>query len=304
MLKLHLLALCFAALARSTVLAHSHVVELNSTNYKEKVLTNNAVIMIAFIAPWDGNSKQLRPVWEDAAQKLADEDVLFGMVDATVEKDLAQKYVVEGYPTLKYFHGGSKTHADAINYEGERTASGIAQFVLNEIDLTGVPKPIEELTSSDVLKDICTGNNRICVISALPHILDSGADGRNNYLEMLSLVAKQSRGGTFQFLWFEGGSQPELEEALELTFGYPAVAALSVDRQAYAVLRGSFRDNSITSFLQSLTTGRQVTEKLSSGIPTIATVEPWDGMDGEPFEEELSLAEIMGWDDDEEEGEL
>ena len=82
------------------------------------------------------------------------------------------------------------------------------------------------------------------------------------------------------------------------------LAALSVDRQAYAVLRGSFRDNSITSFLQSLTTGRQVTEKLSSGIPTIATVEPWDGMDGEPFEEELSLAEIMGWDDDEEEGEL
>ena len=32
-------------------------------------------------------------------------------------------------------------------------------------------------------------------------------------------------------------------------------------------------------------------------IPKIDTIEAWDGKDGIPFEEE-SLADIMGWDDD------
>ena len=277
----------------------SQVVQLTSATFDEKVLNNDAVIMVAFIAPWCGYCKKLKPEWEEAAQKLAGEDILFATVDATEERQLAQTYRVEGYPTIKYFQGGHKTHADAHDYEGDRTASGLARFALEEIDRTGIPKPIEELTSPEVLLETCEGNNRICVLAALPHILDSGADGRNKYRDMLSSVSKKFRGGAFRFLWFEGGSQSDLEESLELTFGFPAVVALSVDRQAYAVLRGSFREKSITSFLHSLTTGRQATIKMSRGIPAIATIDPWDGKDGEPFEEELSLAEIMGWDDDE-----
>jgi hypothetical protein len=70
-----------------------------------------------------------------------------------------------------------------------------------------------------------------------------------------------------------------------------------MDREAYSVLRGSFNEKAITSFIHGVTTGRQPTVKLSK-MPDIATTEPWDGQDAAPIEEELPLSEIMGWDEE------
>jgi protein disulfide-isomerase A6 len=85
-----------------------------------------------------------------------------------------------------------------------------------------------------------------------------------------------------------------------LTFGFPAIVAFSMDREAYAVMRGSFTEQKVSSFLHGVTSGRQRTIKLSQ-IPAVVTTQPWDGKDGEVIEEEMSLADIMGWDDEEEE---
>ena len=77
--------------------------------------------------------------------------------------------------------------------------------------------------------------------------------------------------------------------------------ALSLDRQAYAVMHGSFSEKTVTAFLHGVTSGRQSTIKLSKSISDlIVETEPWDGLDGKPLEEEMSLADIMGWDDDDE----
>ena len=46
--------------------------------------------------------------------------VPFAKVDATVESDLAQKYDVSGYPTLKIFRRGT-----AYEYDGPRHEEGI-----------------------------------------------------------------------------------------------------------------------------------------------------------------------------------
>ena len=40
-------------------------------------------------------------------------------VDATVEADIARRYDVSGYPTIKWFRKGL-----AYDYEGDRTADG------------------------------------------------------------------------------------------------------------------------------------------------------------------------------------
>jgi hypothetical protein len=66
-------------------------------------------------------------------------------------------------------------------------------------------------------------------------------------------------------------------------------------------LHGSFSPKGIASFLNGVMTGRQPTTKLEQ-LPTIVTVTPWDGQDAAPIEDEIPLSEIMGWDDDEEEG--
>ena len=83
---------------------------------------------------------------------------------------------------------------------------------------------------------------------------------------------------------------------MELTFGAPALVAYSMDRQAYAVLRGSFSLKAVTGFLHSISTGRQRTISLSE-LPKVVQTEPWNGADAPPVEEEMSLSDIMGDDE-------
>lgn len=47
-----------------------------------------------------------------------------GKVDATIETTLAEEYGVRGYPTLKFFRGGSE-----IEYNGGRTSEEIISWV-------------------------------------------------------------------------------------------------------------------------------------------------------------------------------
>ena len=273
----------------------SYVLKLNTNNFEQQIITNSQVSMVAFVAPWCGHCKMLLPEWEAAAEQLANEDVLLGLVDATIEKDLAQTYGVTGYPTIKLFSGGKLS--TVTDYQGQRTASAIVKAILDEVDRTGVPKVIAELTNATIFSSTCTGSNRICVLATLPPIADSGVEGRNKYRDMLGAVSKTFRGSAFTFLWVEGGTQYDLEQGLELNFGYPALVALSLHRQAYSVLRGSFSEKSITTFLYGITSGRQATVKLTNELPAIVTVDPWDGKEATLPEEELSLEDIMGWDD-------
>ena len=68
-----------------------------------------------------GHCKSLAPEYEKAAKVLKENDpsVLLGAVDATVEADLASKFDVSGYPTLKFFKKGA-----AVDYDGPRHEAG------------------------------------------------------------------------------------------------------------------------------------------------------------------------------------
>lgn len=46
-------------------------------------------------------------------------------MDADAEKDLARRFGVSGYPTLKIFRNGEM----ASNYEGPREAAGIVKYM-------------------------------------------------------------------------------------------------------------------------------------------------------------------------------
>lgn len=69
-----------------------------------------------------GHCKSLAPEYAKAAKKMKSSDppVVFGKVDATVESDLAQRFDVSGYPTLKFFKKGEPT-----DYDGPRHEAGI-----------------------------------------------------------------------------------------------------------------------------------------------------------------------------------
>ena len=70
-----------------------------------------------------GHCKRLAPEYESAATELSLDNppVPLAKVDATVETSLANRFGINGYPTLKVFHQGTP-----YDYEGPRTAQGKA----------------------------------------------------------------------------------------------------------------------------------------------------------------------------------
>eukprot|EP01039_Chlorochromonas_danica_P002387 gene2387-2619_t len=104
----------------------SAVVALTAEDFDAQVLGEKAAL-VEFYAPWCGHCKSLAPEYEKLGKIFAgDSDVLIAKVDATEEGDLASRFDVSGYPTLKFFPANS---AEPIPYESARTAAGMLEFI-------------------------------------------------------------------------------------------------------------------------------------------------------------------------------
>ncbi|KAG8052238.1 hypothetical protein GUJ93_ZPchr0001g32744 [Zizania palustris] len=105
----------------------SSVVVLSLDNFDSIVLDANKDVLVEFYAPWCGHCKHLAPTYEKLASvyKL-DEGVVIANLDADKHKDLAEKYGVTGYPTLKFFPKGNKAGED---YDGGRDLDDFVKFI-------------------------------------------------------------------------------------------------------------------------------------------------------------------------------
>ena len=266
------------------------VVELTDANFDKLVMQSSEPWLVEFFAPWCGHCKNLEPQWKRAATDLKGK-VNLGAVDATVHQSIAQRYGVQGYPTIKFFSAGDKSNPQ--DYQGGRTASDIVAFgeekALESVEAPEVKQLIDEASFK-----ACT-EKQLCTIAFLPHILDSGAAGRNEYITMLQSLADKYKTRPFGWLWAEGAGQTKLEEAVDIGgFGYPALVTISAKKLKYAPLRGAFSKSGVSEFLQALTVGRGSTLTLrGSELPKISTTEPWDGKDGAlPEEDDYDLSDV------------
>ncbi|KAL4147106.1 hypothetical protein PRNP1_010862 [Phytophthora ramorum] len=101
------------------------VVVLTEKNFEKEVLQSPDYWLVEFYAPWCGHCKQLEPEYKAAAKNLK-KHARLGAVDATVHQQLAHKYQVKGYPTIKEFGAKKKRPSD---YRGGRTTREIVQYV-------------------------------------------------------------------------------------------------------------------------------------------------------------------------------
>lgn len=68
----------------------------------------------------------MKAAYSKAAESVAADKIgVLGALDATVHPNIAQKYGVTGYPTLKYFEFGALRQ----DYDGKRTAEDLYAFM-------------------------------------------------------------------------------------------------------------------------------------------------------------------------------
>lgn len=265
-------------------------VELTSQNFDETVVKSKDLWIVEFFAPWCGHCKKLAPEWKKAAKNLQGK-VKLGHVNCDDEKSLMSRFKVQGFPTILVF-GADKENPD--KYEGARTASAIESFALVQLETNIPPPEVSELTSADVMEEKC-GSAAICFVAFLPDILDSKAEGRNKYIEILLSVAEKFKRSPYSYVWAAAGKQAELERHVGVGgYGYPALVALNIKKGAYAPLKSAFERDHIVEFVKLAGLGGKGTLPLE-GTPVVVRTDPWDGKDGEIIEEdEFSLEELMG----------
>ncbi|KAK6918803.1 Thioredoxin domain [Dillenia turbinata] len=265
-------------------------IELNSQNFDDLVIKSKELWIVEFFAPWCGHCKKLAPEWKKASNSLKGK-VKLGHVDCDAEKSLMSRFNVKGFPTILVF-GADKD--SPFPYEGPRAAGAIESFALEQLETNVAPPEVTELTGPDVMEDKC-GSAAICFVAFLPDILDSKAEGRNKYLEMLLSVSEKFKRSPYSYVWAAAGKQPDLETSVGVGgYGYPALVALNVKKGAYAPLKSAFGLEQITEFVRDAGRGGKGNLPLEK-TPEIAKTEPWDGKDGEIIEEdEFSLEELMG----------
>uniref|UniRef100_A0A1D1YIZ3 protein disulfide-isomerase n=1 Tax=Anthurium amnicola TaxID=1678845 RepID=A0A1D1YIZ3_9ARAE len=108
--------------------AMTAVTELSSNNFDKIALDPEKNILVEFYAPWCGHCKNLAPTYEKVAQDYAQESgCIVANMDATKNEEVAKKYDVKGFPTIKFFpKGENKT---AINYQDGRSEQDFVKFL-------------------------------------------------------------------------------------------------------------------------------------------------------------------------------
>ena len=126
MSKLILLALFVTTIfGMPNVEMEEGIMVLTNDNF-DSVVENYEFVIVKFFAPWCGHCKKMKPEYIAAADVYSEGEpfVAFADVDATEEKDLASRFGVRGYPTVKFFING-----EMIDFTGDRDEDGIIDWI-------------------------------------------------------------------------------------------------------------------------------------------------------------------------------
>ena len=138
MSKLQYLALfCLLSLSFAVEVAQEDDVYVLTDATFEEFLSQHSHALVEFYAPWCGHCKKLAPEYAKAAKKLKSQDstAVLCKVDSTVEKTVAEKFQVKGYPTLKFFingspveYNGGRTEDEIVNWINKKSGSAVKEF--------------------------------------------------------------------------------------------------------------------------------------------------------------------------------
>ncbi|ELU02742.1 hypothetical protein CAPTEDRAFT_224024 [Capitella teleta] len=146
---------------------HENVHHLTTANFAQ-FLSENPSTLVMFYAPWCGHCKSMKPAYAEAAQLLKENNKpgALAAVDATAHPDLASRYEVKGYPTLKYFKDG----AFVMDYSKQRNTKEFVTFMENpgpELEWSDEQNEVEHLTSN-TMQSFLTSSADVLVMFYAP----------------------------------------------------------------------------------------------------------------------------------------
>ncbi|XP_035658614.1 dnaJ homolog subfamily C member 10-like [Branchiostoma floridae] len=115
----------------------SDVVHLTDETF-DTYMEEHASVLVMFYAPWCGHCKKMKPEYDEAATTLKEESIdgVLAAVDATKSPQVAKRFEVKGYPTVKYFKDGE----EAFGFN-DRTADKIVDFMKDPKEPPPPPPP-------------------------------------------------------------------------------------------------------------------------------------------------------------------
>jgi len=133
-----LLALLFVtAVFAGNYATEDNVLVLTDKDF-DSAIAEYDFVLAEFYAPWCGHCKKLAPEYASAAGQLINTlpNVRLAKIDCTVEKELASRFEIRGFPTLKFFIKGNSA---PVAYEGGRTAPEIVQWLKKKTGPVSLP---------------------------------------------------------------------------------------------------------------------------------------------------------------------
>ena len=119
----------------------------------EKAINQFENLMIYFYAPWCGHCKIFEPEYQKASKILKKENIYLAKIDSSNNNLSAQKYKINGFPTILFFKKGVP-----FEFEGARSSKELINWGRKRAGI-----PIQLLNSKEEIENF-KSNNDICLI--------------------------------------------------------------------------------------------------------------------------------------------
>lgn len=110
------------------------------TNQENFDTSSSNPVVALFYAPWCGHCKTLKPIWKQVEDANPGRAV---SIDCDANPDMAKKFGVQGFPTIKFCPNGLASPQGVEEFDGERTYESITKFVNDKV------KPMPDPTSEN-----------------------------------------------------------------------------------------------------------------------------------------------------------
>ncbi|MFH0814861.1 MAG: thioredoxin [Candidatus Falkowbacteria bacterium] len=83
------------------------IVQLTAENFEQEVLKSEVLVLVDFWAPWCNPCVMIGKILEEIADEVVGKVKIAKLnVDDALNRDLAEKYGIQGIPALKIFKNG------------------------------------------------------------------------------------------------------------------------------------------------------------------------------------------------------